>query len=90
MPQAFYTDPALFAFDMAEVFTNSWLFVAFEAELPVPGSYLALTIGRNPIILVRGSPGPYSSDAEDFVIRFACRYRAQLRMRLPDGSMSGC
>ena len=35
-------------------------------------------------------PGPYSQDAEDFVIRFARWYRAQLRMRPPDGSISGC
>src|ERR1700722_4519751 len=55
LPQAFYTDADVFAFDMAEVFTNSWLFVAFEAELPVPGSYLALTVGRNPIVLIRGN-----------------------------------
>jgi Rieske 2Fe-2S family protein len=54
LPQAFYSDADLFAFDMAEVFTNSWLLVAFEAELPVPGAYLALTVGRNPIVLVRG------------------------------------
>jgi Rieske 2Fe-2S family protein len=69
LPQAFYTDADMFAFDMAEVFTRSWLFVALEAELPSTGSHLALTIGRNPIVLVRG---------RDQVIRAfhnTCRHR---------------
>jgi Rieske 2Fe-2S family protein len=69
LPQAFYTDADLFAFDIAEVFTNSWLFVALEAELPVPGSYLAVTVGRNPIVLVRG----HDQDIRAF--HNTCRHR---------------
>jgi glycine betaine catabolism A len=78
LPQAFYTDPALFAFDMAEVFTNCWLFAAFEAELPTPGSYLALTIGRNPIVLVRGR------DQAVRAFHNTCRHRGS--QICPDGS----
>ena len=54
LPQAFYTDPDLYEFDVSAVFTRSWLLIGFEAELPDPGSYLAVTIGRNPIVIVRG------------------------------------
>ena len=54
LPQAFYTDPDLYEFDVSAIFTRSWLMIGFEVELPEPGSYMALTIGRCPIVVVRG------------------------------------
>ncbi len=54
LPQAFYTDPAVHDFDIETVFGQCWLMIGFEVELPRPGNYLALTIGRTPIMLVRG------------------------------------
>jgi len=57
LPQALYNDPDIFAFDMEAIFARSWLLVGFEAELPKPGSYLALTIGRWPIVVVRDRAG---------------------------------
>lgn len=54
LPQPFYRDPYIFELDLEAVWSNSWIFVAFDIELPRPGSYLALTIGRTQIILVRG------------------------------------
>jgi Rieske 2Fe-2S family protein len=54
LPQAFYTNLDLYEFDVSAIFTRSWLMIGFEAELPDPGSYLAVTIGRNPIVIVRG------------------------------------
>ena len=57
LPQPFYTDPHLFDFDMYAVFGRSWLMIGFEAELPEAGSYMAVAIGQNPILLVRGRDG---------------------------------
>jgi Rieske 2Fe-2S family protein len=57
LPQAFYNDPDIFAFDCEKVFGASWLMVGFEAELPKPGTYLALTIARTPILIVRDRGG---------------------------------
>ena len=57
LPQPFYTDPDLFAFDMSAVFGRSWLMIGFEAELPEAGSYMAVTIGQNSVLLVRGRDG---------------------------------
>jgi glycine betaine catabolism A len=54
LPQPFYRDPELFEFDVASVFGRSWLMLGFEAELPDPGSYFSLTVGRHPVIVVRG------------------------------------
>jgi Rieske 2Fe-2S family protein len=69
LPQPFYNDPDLFAFDMTEVFGRSWLMIGFESELPEAGSYMAVTIGQNSVLLVRG---------RDAVIRGfhnTCRHR---------------
>lgn len=56
-PQEFYTDPEIFEFDLEAIHARSWLFVGLEAELPAPGSYLAITIGRSPIVIVRDDNG---------------------------------
>jgi hypothetical protein len=36
LPQAFYTDEAIFRFDVSAVFARSWILVGFEAELSLP------------------------------------------------------
>ena len=54
LPQAFYRDAGIYEFDVSAVFARSWLMLGFEAELPDPGCYLSLTIGRHPILVVRG------------------------------------
>jgi glycine betaine catabolism A len=69
LPQPFYRDPGIYEFDVSEVFARSWLMLGFEAELPEPGSYFSVTIGRHPILVVRG---------QDQVIRGfhnICRHR---------------
>jgi glycine betaine catabolism A len=69
LPQAFYADPELFAFDLSEVFGRSWLLIGFESELPEAGSYMAVTIGLSSVLVVRG---------RDAVIRGfhnTCRHR---------------
>ena len=66
LPQALYNDPDAFDFDMEAIFGRSWLMVGLETELPKPGSYLALTMGRWPILVVRdraGRPEPAAEPA---------------------------
>lgn len=53
LPQDFYTDADIFAYDMEAIFHRTWLMVGFVVELPEPGSWFALTIGRSPIVLLR-------------------------------------
>lgn len=57
LPQAFYNDPALYDFDMTAIFYRSWLQVGFDCEFPAAGNYLALTIGRSPVVIVRDRDG---------------------------------
>jgi Rieske 2Fe-2S family protein len=77
LPQALYNDPDVFDFDMEAIYARSWLLVGFEVELPKPGSYLALTLGKWPIVVVRDRAGKLGG------FHNACRHRgAQL---CPDG-----
>ena len=57
LPQAFYTDADLYEFDVAQVLSRSWMMIGFEAELPETGSYMAVTVGRSPVIVARGRDG---------------------------------
>jgi Rieske 2Fe-2S family protein len=53
LPQDFYTDPEIFEFDLEAILSRSWILVGFECELPSAGSYLATTVGRSPVVVVR-------------------------------------
>jgi Rieske 2Fe-2S family protein len=57
LPQGFYIDPDVFEFDLVAIYARNWFLAGFEVELPEPGSYLALPVGRSPIVIVRGQDG---------------------------------
>ncbi len=57
LPQAFYTDPAIFEFDLAAIHARTWLQVGFEIELPKTNSTLSLMIGRWPVLVTRDRDG---------------------------------
>jgi Rieske 2Fe-2S family protein len=57
LPQAFYNDPEIFAFDMQAIYGRSWIFAGFEIEVPDAGCTLAFSIGRSPVVIVRGRDG---------------------------------
>ncbi|MBH0237326.1 aromatic ring-hydroxylating oxygenase subunit alpha [Methylobrevis albus] len=57
LPQAFYRDPDIYAFDLEAIFEAQWLMIGFSCELPKPGNYLALTIGTTPIVVLRDRAG---------------------------------
>ena len=69
LPQPLYNDPDAFAFDMEAIYGRSWIMVGFEVELPKPGSYMALTIGTWPVLIVRDRAG------ELHAFHNTCRHR---------------
>ncbi|MFI4976786.1 MAG: aromatic ring-hydroxylating dioxygenase subunit alpha [Caulobacterales bacterium] len=77
LPQALYTDPDAYAFDLAAIHERSWILIGFEVELPRPGSHLALTIGRAPVFVVRGRDGALRG------FHNTCRHRGS--QIVPDG-----
>ncbi|HVV08132.1 aromatic ring-hydroxylating oxygenase subunit alpha [Amycolatopsis sp.] len=67
-----YRDPAVFELEMTRIFKRTWVYLAHESEVAEPGDYVTRTVGREPVVLVRG---------EDGVLRAVvnrCRHRAAL------------
>lgn len=57
LPQAAYTDPDVFAADLERVFGTGWLFAGHTCELAEPGHWLAVDVGRDRVLVVRGEDG---------------------------------
>uniref|UniRef100_UPI0005B4850C Rieske 2Fe-2S domain-containing protein n=1 Tax=Klebsiella sp. 10982 TaxID=1196034 RepID=UPI0005B4850C len=51
--RSIFTDPQLFEFEMKHIFEGSWVFLAHESQIPEPGDYYTLTLGRQPVIITR-------------------------------------
>ena len=74
LPPAAFTSPAVFEVEQRAIFARSWVHVADLIDLPGPGSYLATSIGRTPVLLIRDRK---SGELRGFLN--ACRHRgAQL------------
>lgn len=69
LPPAAFTSPAVFDADMRHIFERSWVHVADLPELRNGGDFVTATIGRTPVVTVRGH------DGELRVFLNACRHR---------------
>ncbi len=72
LPQGLYTEAAVFSFDMAAIYGESWLLAGFEAEVRTAGSYLSMMVGQWPVLIVRGR------DGELRAFHNSCRHRGSL------------
>ena len=52
-----YTDPALHASEMEEIFAKCWLFVGHDSELPKPNDFVTRRIAGRPVIFLRDKQG---------------------------------
>ncbi len=69
LPARAYHDPALYAWEMDEIFLRDWVMVAREEDVAEPGSFIQREVNGENVILVRG---------RDAVIRAfynVCRHR---------------
>ena len=80
LPQAFYTDSDSFDFDLAAVFGQTWLMAGLECELPQPGNYIALTVGKWPVIITRDQTGTVRA------FHNSCRHRGSILCQPGQGS----
>ncbi|MBF6571430.1 MAG: Rieske 2Fe-2S domain-containing protein [Candidatus Binataceae bacterium] len=64
-----YTDPAIFELEMTQIFYRSWVYIGHASEVAAPGDFRLRTIGRQPVILVRGNDGVVR------VLMNRCRHR---------------
>lgn len=49
----FYLSPEIFELDIAAIFCRHWIYVAVDPDIPEPGDYVTVQVGRNSVILVR-------------------------------------
>lgn len=90
LPVSEYLDEAIWRREMDALFMRRPLVLGYSAELKAPGDYRAITIGKVPVILVRGRDGVARAflnacrhrgtqlldDGCGHAMRFACPYHA--------------
>ena len=57
LPSFIHVDPDVYALESERIFGRCWLFVAHESEIPLPGDYVARSMGEDPVIAARGEDG---------------------------------
>jgi len=50
-----YLDPGVFELEMTHLWRNAWIYVGHDSQVPTPGDFFTAQIGREPVIMVRGS-----------------------------------
>jgi phenylpropionate dioxygenase-like ring-hydroxylating dioxygenase large terminal subunit len=53
----FYTDPAIFEYDMERMLLRHWFCAGHISSIPRPGDYLVIDLGPESVIIVRNSTG---------------------------------
>lgn len=67
-----YTDPQIFAEELARIWYRSWVFVGHESEVPEPGDYVRKNIAQQDVIMTRGK------DGQVHLVLNRCAHRANL------------
>ncbi|WP_290871467.1 aromatic ring-hydroxylating dioxygenase subunit alpha [Aquabacterium sp.] len=65
----FYLSDTVFQADVERVFGQHWIFAAVEPQLPEPGDYITVEVGRKSIIIAR------DDDGEVQAFHNVCRHR---------------
>src|SRR4030095_3247372 len=52
-----YTDQQIFDAEMEKIWEKIWVYCGHESQVPARGDYYAVTIGRQPMIMVRPGDG---------------------------------
>jgi len=54
---AFYTDPRIFALEQANIFERMWFAAVRASDIPTPGSFRTVQVGRESVIVSRNRRG---------------------------------
>lgn len=65
----FYTSEEVLDLDLDVIFTQNWIFVGTEPEVPEPGDVITVEVGANSILILRGD------DEELRAFHNVCRHR---------------
>lgn len=69
LPAEVFNDDKVFRAEMERIFTNTWVFVAHETEIPNTGDYVMRKIGLDQVIVIRDTDGRIN------VLLNHCRHR---------------
>ena len=64
-----YTDQEIFDQEMTRIFERVWVYCGHESQIPNAGDYVAVTIGRQPMVMVR------AADRKIHVVHNRCPHR---------------
>jgi len=53
LPQKYFVSPDILAKEQAEIFSNQWLLVGHQSQIPMPGDYFVAPIAGESLIIVR-------------------------------------
>ncbi|MFI8092132.1 Rieske 2Fe-2S domain-containing protein [Streptomyces sp. NPDC086080] len=69
VPAEIFNSDEVFRAEMERIFTNTWVFVAHESEIPEAGDFVQRRIGLDPVIVTRDGKGGVN------VLSNYCRHR---------------
>ncbi len=81
LPEECYTDPRFLDLEMDAVFSKTWQPACRVDELKKHGDYVKVTIGRDPVIVIRGKDGQLRA------LSGVCRHRANDFVEQTRGTM---
>ena len=70
-----FTDEELFELEMKHIFEGNWIYMAHESQVPNPGDYFTLYMGRTPVVITR------DKDGELHALVNACSHRGAMLCR---------
>ncbi|SHL07491.1 benzoate 1,2-dioxygenase, alpha subunit [Roseovarius marisflavi] len=70
-----FTDEELFELEMKHIFEGNWIYMAHESQIPNPGDYFSLHMGRTPVVITR------DKDGELHALVNACSHRGAMLCR---------
>lgn len=53
----YYTDPTIFGLEQSQIFESMWFCAVRSGDLPHPGSFKSVQVGRESVLVVRGRDG---------------------------------
>ena len=72
LEQRFYTDPEIYALELENIVTRTWIFAGHQSQLAAAGDYFVLNVANESAIVVRNSDGEIKAFAN------VCRHRGSL------------
>jgi Rieske 2Fe-2S family protein len=57
LDREFYRDESFFQLDLEQIWYRDWLFIGHDCEMPAAGSFITVTIGEYPVLIVRDRAG---------------------------------